>query len=107
MASKLYHDPCPVCNGVIDEGERAFLFGLDMREIPPVSLYAHLACHQARGRRGFVMVWPGQTLEEILTSGPLRQAQGAERAGLRQAQATDAVQADLFTGANALLAGGI
>lgn len=66
MASKLYHDPCPVCNGDIEAGERAFLFGLDMNEAPPVSIFAHRACLEARGWRGFVVVGKGQSMGEIL-----------------------------------------
>lgn len=71
MASKLYHDPCPVCNGDIEAGERAFLFGLDLNEVPPVSIFAHRACLEARGWRGFVVVRKGEAMGEILMpSGP-------------------------------------
>lgn len=55
MASKLYHDVCPDCNGVIEAGE-GFLFGLDLRHSPPTSLYAHRSCYKARPRRGFVIL---------------------------------------------------
>ena len=70
MASKLYHDPCPVCNEDIEPGERAFLFGLDMTETPPVSIFAHRACLEARGWRGFVVVRPGEAMGEILEPSP-------------------------------------
>lgn len=66
MASKLYHDPCPFCNGDIEAGERAFLFGLDMNEAPPVSIFAHRACMEARDWRGFVVVRKGEAMGEIL-----------------------------------------
>lgn len=70
MASKLYHDPCPVCNGDIEAGDRAFLFGLDMNEVPPVSIFAHRACLEARCWRGFVVVGKGQAMGEILEPSP-------------------------------------
>lgn len=55
MASKLYHEVCPDCNGVIEAGE-GFLYGLDLGQFPPTSLYAHRTCYLARPRRGFVIL---------------------------------------------------
>lgn len=87
MASKLYHDPCPVCNGDIEAGERAFLFGLDMNEAPPVSIFAHRACLEARGWRGFVIVRKGQAMGEILMGGPSTNAAQLEYTNFQRAEA--------------------
>lgn len=51
MATQSYHN-CPICKEDIQPGQQKTIIAHDLTgwpDVPPISIYAHRACTQARG----------------------------------------------------------
>ena len=60
------------------------IVGLDMREVPPVSLGAHRTCLEARSWRGFAVVRPGQSVAEVFDPKRRQQLEPSTNAGAHE-----------------------